>query len=60
MNNEIDPVEQWLLDPTTTPEDIERVANSDEDSSEDTPVRPGSESYPRLRLWYVGDTNPKD
>ena len=44
MSNGIDPVEQWLLDPTTTLEDIERVANSDEDISEDTPVRPGSES----------------
>ncbi len=44
MSNEIDPVEQWLLDPETTIEDIERVANSDENISKDTPVRPGSES----------------
>ena len=35
MSNGIDPVEQWLLDPTTTLEDIERIANS-EDESEDT------------------------
>lgn len=44
MSNEIDAVEQWLLDPETTLEDIERVVNSDEDISKDTPVRPGSES----------------
>ena len=44
MSNEIDDVERWLLDPTTTLEDIERVANSDEDISKDTPLRPGSES----------------
>ncbi len=44
MSNEIDPVEQWLLDPETTIEDIERVANSDENISKDTPVRSGSES----------------
>lgn len=44
MSNEIDPVEQWLLDPETTLEDIERIANSDEIISKDTPVRPGSES----------------
>lgn len=38
MSNEIDSVERWLLDPETTLEDIERIANGDEDSSKDTPV----------------------
>lgn len=38
MSNEIDSVERWLLDPETTLEDIERIANGDEDSSEDTSV----------------------
>ena len=38
MSNEIDPVEQWLLDPETTLEDIERIASGDEDISEDTSV----------------------
>ena len=33
--NEIDETEKWLLDSNTTLEDIERIANS-EDESEDT------------------------
>lgn len=33
----MDDVEKWLLDPSTTQEDIERIANS-EDESEDTAV----------------------
>lgn len=32
----MDDVEKWLLDPKTTQEDIERIANSEENESEDT------------------------
>ena len=32
----MDDIEKWLLDPNTTQEDIERIANSEENESEDT------------------------
>ena len=30
MNNEVDEVERWLLDPETTLEDLERIANGED------------------------------
>lgn len=30
MDNEIDDIERWLLDPATTLEDLERIANSED------------------------------
>ena len=32
----MDEVEQWLLDPDTTFEEIDRIANGEEDESENT------------------------
>lgn len=35
--NDVDDVERWLMSPDTTIEDLERIANADEES-EDTSV----------------------
>jgi len=32
----MDDTEKWLLDPSTTQEDIERIANSEEDEKTET------------------------